>query len=113
MKLAAGVLRLLSHIGHQCRDLGAPFESQAPDGTTGAALHDTRLDERYGPMQILQRVAAAMHEEIRAAIAGNAFFFEYQPVVSATSGAVKGYEALARWQRGPCTVGPDLFVPIA
>jgi diguanylate cyclase (GGDEF)-like protein/PAS domain S-box-containing protein len=52
--------------------------------------------------------------ELRAAIDGESFVTFFQPIVSLTSDAVVGLEALVRWQhpvRG--LVYPDEFIPIA
>ena len=56
----------------------------------------------------------ALATDLRAALAGEAFHLEYQPIVDLRSGAVVGLEALARWthpERGP--VSPGSFVTVA
>ena len=50
----------------------------------------------------------------RAAVMGDEFAVAYQPKVDCKTGAIVGYEALARWNspvRG--TIPPDEFVPLA
>ena len=51
--------------------------------------------------------------EIEKGLERDAFCYFYQPIVSAASGLIEGYEALIRWQRGGEAVAPALFLPIA
>jgi EAL domain-containing protein (putative c-di-GMP-specific phosphodiesterase class I) len=56
----------------------------------------------------------ALAADLPAALAGNAFHAEYQPIVDLRTGDVVGLEALARWthpERGP--VPPSRFVGVA
>ncbi len=55
-----------------------------------------------------------LEDDLRTALADDALHLVYQPLVSATSGQIVGFEALLRWnhpERGP--VSPSVFVPIA
>ena len=52
--------------------------------------------------------------DLRRALEADEIRAHYQPIVQARTGALVGYEALARWvheERGP--IGPDEFVPVA
>jgi diguanylate cyclase (GGDEF)-like protein/PAS domain S-box-containing protein len=56
----------------------------------------------------------ALENELHQAIERDELLLNYQPIVSADTGAVLGVEALARWkhpQRG--MVGPEIFIPLA
>jgi diguanylate cyclase (GGDEF)-like protein len=50
--------------------------------------------------------------DLRAALAGDEFYLDYQPTVNLTTGSITGVEALLRW-RHPARgiVMPDLFIP--
>jgi len=55
-----------------------------------------------------------LEEDLRNALTGNGLHLVYQPVVSAATERVTGYEALLRWThpvRGP--ISPAVFIPIA
>jgi diguanylate cyclase (GGDEF)-like protein len=55
-----------------------------------------------------------LEEDLRDALANGQIWLAYQPVVSATSNIVTGFEALIRWnhpERG--SISPALFIPIA
>ncbi|MGI8792740.1 MAG: putative bifunctional diguanylate cyclase/phosphodiesterase [Acidimicrobiales bacterium] len=57
---------------------------------------------------------ATILRELRAAVDGGALTVHYQPQVSTTTGALKGVEALLRWEHptlGP--VQPHEFIPVA
>jgi EAL domain-containing protein (putative c-di-GMP-specific phosphodiesterase class I)/FixJ family two-component response regulator len=58
--------------------------------------------------------AAEFQSDFRAAVTGDQVSVAYQPKVDCKTGAVVGYEALARWThpaRG--SISPDEFVPLA
>ncbi len=64
------------------------------------------------PMHAAATLRLAMENELRGAIERNEFVLHYQPVVSLSSGALHGFEALVRWNhphRG--IVAPVEFVP--
>ncbi|MEB3267642.1 MAG: EAL domain-containing protein [Leptolyngbya sp.] len=55
-----------------------------------------------------------VEHDLRKALARGDFYLEYQPIVTLTSGAVVGFEALVRWhhpQRG--IINPQDFIPLA
>jgi diguanylate cyclase (GGDEF)-like protein/PAS domain S-box-containing protein len=55
-----------------------------------------------------------LEEDLRDALAKGQIWLAYQPVVSATTNIVTGFEALIRWdhpERG--SISPSLFIPIA
>lgn len=52
--------------------------------------------------------------DLRAALAADQLSLEFQPLMHASDGKVRGFEALARWQhptRGP--IPPEVFIPAA
>ena len=56
----------------------------------------------------------AAEQALRAGMKGDEFMLVYQPKVDARSGALVGFEALARWDRpGLGRVGPNEFIPAA
>jgi diguanylate cyclase (GGDEF)-like protein len=56
----------------------------------------------------------AAEQALRAGMKGDEFSLVYQPKVDARSGALVGFEALARWDRpGIGRVGPNEFIPAA
>jgi len=60
------------------------------------------------------RRRAEIEREMREALEHDAFVPYYQPIVDLRSGAVVGYELLARWDRSDgAAIGPELFIPIA
>ena len=86
----------------------AMYRSKTGNGATGqTALFDRAMHE-----QAMERLT--METELRQAIAGHQFTVHYQPIVHADSGAIQGFEALARWhhpERGP--IPPGSFIPVA
>jgi len=60
------------------------------------------------------RRRAVIESDMREALAHDAFVPHYQPIVDLRTGAVVGYELLARWPRPKgAEIGPDQFIPIA
>lgn len=56
----------------------------------------------------------SLEEDLRDALSKDELSLSYQPIVNARDGAVRGVEALMRWnhrERGP--ISPALFIPIA
>lgn len=50
---------------------------------------------------------------LERAVDGGEFRLHYQPIVDLDTGAVRGVEALVRWQRGATLVPPAEFIPLA
>lgn len=88
-----------------------PIEQAAEIVGLAARLVGLRL--RISDLDALDDFAVTLMREIELAVASGAFCYHYQPMVSATSGALQGYEALLRWSRDGEAVGPALFLPIA
>lgn len=60
------------------------------------------------------RTRRAMELELRKALAGGEFELYYQPLVTAKTGAVSGFEALLRWRNSAgVMVPPAEFIPLA
>jgi diguanylate cyclase (GGDEF)-like protein/PAS domain S-box-containing protein len=55
----------------------------------------------------------SLEGELRAAIEQERMRAFFQPIVDLSCGAVRGFEALARWPAGPSDVSPAEFIPIA
>jgi PAS domain S-box-containing protein len=94
--------------------------SDAAISRAGLALAEAKTDQRrpwrvYAPSMLdAARDRAALREDLAAALAGDGLALHYQPIVDLTTGAVAGFEALARWrhpQQGP--IPPSRFVPLA
>jgi len=78
-------------------------------GCASAEALEIRLSRDSGAVERLR-----LASELRAAIENDELSLHYQPMVDVTSGRVRGFEALMRWQhpvRGP--VSPDVFIPVA
>ncbi len=75
-------------------------------GRDTACFFETDLND-----DVSERIA--MEADLRQALSQNQFKLNFQPIVSARSGNVRGAETLIRWthpERG--VVSPDIFVPI-
>ena len=75
-------------------------------GRDTVCFFDTDLND-----DVSERIA--MEEDLRQALAQNQFSLNFQPIISARTGGLRGMETLIRWthpERGE--VGPDTFVPI-
>ncbi|MGN8244175.1 putative bifunctional diguanylate cyclase/phosphodiesterase [Cellulomonas soli] len=73
-----------------------------------------RVAEFDEALRCEMRDRAELESAIRDGLATGEFMLHYQPVVDVASGAVTGYEALARWERpGHGLVSPAGFVPVA
>ena len=81
---------------------------QAKDGGRGVARYFS------SELQSEQDDRVRLEADLRAAIAGRQFHLAFQPLVSAKTQKLTGFEALIRWnhpQRG--LVPPPLFIPVA
>ena len=88
-----------------------PIEQAAE--IVGLAARLVGLRSRINDLDALDDFAVMLMREIEQATAAGTFCYHYQPIVSATSGALQGYEALLRWSRDGEAVAPALFLPIA
>ena len=102
VSLAARLLRLQSRLG---ADPHAGHATARHGSAQQAAI-------RSG-VEVLRGFAVSLVGEIQESIERDAFHYLYQPIASVPTGAIAGYEALLRWQRGQEEVGPALFLPIA
>ena len=91
---------------------GLPASDQAVE-LVSLAARLIRLKSRISDLTALGDFAVTLMGEIEKGLERDAFCYFYQPIVSATSGLIEGYEALIRWQRGGEAVAPALFLPIA
>ncbi|MGV3548863.1 putative bifunctional diguanylate cyclase/phosphodiesterase [Rhizobium sp.] len=93
-----------------------------PDVMKRADLALYAAKDMAGSAHVFHDAALADHvqdrmrteQEIASGLLREEFFVEYQPVVSAVTREVAGFEALARWrhpERG--VLGPEHFIPIA
>ncbi|WP_183805674.1 bifunctional diguanylate cyclase/phosphodiesterase [Rhizobium sp. BK316] len=76
------------------------------NGRGRAIEYDPELDRER------QRVAE-MEGLLRSAISNGTIEAFFQPLVSATTGAVTGLEALARWRTPTENISPEIFIPLA
>ncbi|WP_407526915.1 EAL domain-containing protein [Methylobacterium oryzisoli] len=99
-------------------------DRRSTDRTALSAVLDAAARDRHSEPSTGDVIAGARHvqprvEDLRnadllAALSRDEFSLVYQPIVSATTGAITGCEALLRWQhpsRG--AVPPASFVPLA
>ena len=101
----------------------APEDADSPDSLTGnadIAMHSAKTAGRNAVHAFSRTMNAAAagrleaESALRRALERDQFLVHYQPQVDLMTGALIGYEALARWQhpkRG--LVSPKDFVPIA
>ncbi|MCV9943335.1 MULTISPECIES: EAL domain-containing protein [unclassified Rhizobium] len=68
----------------------------------------------YDPELDRERIRVAELEGLlKTAIGSGAIEAVFQPLVSASTGAVTGLEALARWKTATGNVSPEIFIPLA
>ena len=68
----------------------------------------------YDPELDRERLRVAeMEALLKSAISNGAIEAFFQPLVSATTGAVTGLEALARWRAPTGNISPEIFIPLA
>ncbi len=62
----------------------------------------------------LVRERRVLEAQLRSAIRNREMHLEFQPIVSLATGALEGFEALARWNNpGRGAVSPSVFIPLA
>ncbi len=54
-----------------------------------------------------------LERELRAALAAGLIEPWYQPLIDLKTGNIRGFEALARWNRPEGEIGPERFIPLA
>ncbi|MBX9932497.1 MAG: EAL domain-containing protein [Methylobacterium sp.] len=77
------------------------------EGRNGYRFYEAAMDERI-------EARRALTTDLRGAMERNEFILFFQPIVSATNGRIRGFEALLRWKhqkRG--FVSPAEFIPLA
>ena len=79
----------------------------------GLAARLLALKSRINDLDALDDFAGSLTREIEESIDSGGFCYHFQPIISATSGALQGYEALLRWTRDGDAVTPALFLPLA
>jgi EAL domain-containing protein (putative c-di-GMP-specific phosphodiesterase class I) len=91
---------------------GLPAAEQAIE-IVELAARLIRLKSRVSDLTALGDFAVTLMGEMEEALERNAFCYFYQPILSASTGVIDGYEALIRWHRGGEAVAPALYLPIA
>ena len=90
-----------------------PVDGSTPDSllhAANSAVHDSgREIVGAGSRRDLPDIEVALYEALRE----QAIRMRLQPKVSAGSGRIIGFEALARWEHEGQPVPPDVFVPVA
>jgi diguanylate cyclase (GGDEF)-like protein len=86
----------------------------------GIALHEAKAKARGGVVlfcEELERVAlrrTLVEQSLPAAIESGGFHVDFQPIVDLDTGALTGFEALARWRHPELgLVPPMVFIPLA
>ncbi|MGO8091052.1 EAL domain-containing protein [Rhizobium leguminosarum] len=118
-----------------------PFKIDGRTIEVGASIGAAARDGDISPLELLRRADMALYrakangkgqaveydpeldrERIRVAelegllknaIGSGAIEAVFQPLVSASTGAVTGLEALARWKTATGNVSPEIFIPLA
>jgi diguanylate cyclase (GGDEF)-like protein len=76
------------------------------NGKGQAVEYDLELDRER------QRIAD-LEGELRSAVNSGSIESDFQPLVSAATGAIIGVEALARWRSAAGNISPEIFIPLA
>lgn len=110
-------LRLTASAGHAALRPAGPDAAAATLAGAEAALEDARL---AGPNSVrahvpgrmaLRHTGSPLAEEVAGALASGAILAWFQPQIDARTGAVAGFEALARWQHPRLgLLGPGRFL---
>ncbi|MBX4928491.1 bifunctional diguanylate cyclase/phosphodiesterase [Rhizobium binae] len=118
-----------------------PFKIEGRTVEVGASIGAAARDGAMDPLELLRRADMALyrakangrgqaieydpeldHERqrvaelealLKSAIGAGAIEAVFQPLVSASTGAVTGLEALARWRTAAGNVSPEIFIPLA
>lgn len=115
----AGTARVGASIGiARCGDPAADAAALLDDADVAAYVakragkgRATVYDER---LRSSARARDLLAEQLREALTGQQLLLHYQPVVDSQSGAVRGYEALVRWQHPLLgLLQPGSFLPAA
>jgi diguanylate cyclase (GGDEF)-like protein len=64
-------------------------------------------------MDVSIRERAALERDLADAVERGLIEPWYQPLVDLKTGALRGFEALARWPRAAGVIGPERFIPVA
>ncbi|MEO0720863.1 MAG: bifunctional diguanylate cyclase/phosphodiesterase [Pseudomonadota bacterium] len=73
----------------------------------GIKFYTPRLDR-------IEQAKLNLEAELRDGVAKDEFVAAFQPKIDFKTGRVAGFEALARWQRGPDRmISPGVFIPLA
>jgi diguanylate cyclase (GGDEF)-like protein len=106
----AGFAQVPTHAGSRSelsRRAEVALRSAASKGPGSLVMFDPLLDQVSSDQKFIQR-------ELPRALAAHELEISFQPIVSASAGAIVGFEALLRWEhptRGP--ISPGIFVPVA
>jgi predicted signal transduction protein with EAL and GGDEF domain len=96
---AGALLRAADHALYQAKRSGGGRSILASGGTRASLLSTPGQD---------------LETDLRIALAAEELQVHWQPYVNASTGVVRGFEALARWHRpGHGQVAPNVFVPFA
>ncbi|MCO5730326.1 bifunctional diguanylate cyclase/phosphodiesterase [Rhizobium sp. SSA_523] len=98
---------------------GSSLEAAELISDADIAMYEMKKKKRSGfaffepAMRLAVSRRIRLTEDIRAAIAGNAFELYYQPQYSSRDHRVVGCEALARWKHATeGFISPEIFIPI-
>ena len=74
-----------------------------------------RNNYQFFTMKMNERARIKLEQEskIKQGYVNNEYINYYQPIVDATTGKLKGFELLLRWQSKEGLVPPGLFIPVA